>query len=459
MCLFVSYDEETAKDNLFDVALELQSNKRILADFGQLYFWERNTKTSKKTGIWNFLTTNWVRVQSSSVKKTLRWKVFAWWRPDFILVDDFENNDTKNSAAKTRRVIDYFDEMFPWLWPAGNVIFCCNKISDVWSVAYLYDKFENDSDARVYEIAVIEKWEVAWKDRYTMTDKEAEIENAKREDPNTWVSSLETIKRQSNKDWRKVFEQEYLNQPLVAGDRFFDINMVDAKISSLKWYSYDRDGKWKIWNYYDRTCDYIFGVDVSEWLWQDSSVIIVLNRTTMEIVAEYEYSYADPKTLTEEIKTAHKNYWWQWLIIVERNSIWHTVIELLKEAKMSRYMPLEQVRNEVDKVTLNKYGFNSNRVTKPKILFNLKDIFENWLIEIYSLSLLREMRWFSVLDIRYKPFDPNDDLSRHFDRVMALAIAVEWLHYKPKKLWWFKKIDPTAFKYTNVDSNLFVKQG
>lgn len=458
MCLFVSYDEDTSRDNLFDVALELQTNKRLIADFWQLYYDTSNEKKSKKTSVWNFLTANWIRVLASSVKKTIRWKAFSWWRPDYVILDDFENNDTKVSNLKTKRVINYFDELLWWLGPWAWAIFCCNKISDTGSVAWLYDKFEWDKNAKIIEKAVIENGEITWKDRYVMTDKEQYERNKMIENKREWVFSLESLKRTMNKDGRRVFEQEMLNLPMVDWDRFFDTIKVDKLLIWLKWYSYDKDWRWKVWNYYDNTCSYIFGVDVSEWFWLDSSVICVLNRDTMEQVAEYEYSYADPEMLSNEIISAHRNYWGKWLIIIERNSIWNTIIEKMKEKWMSRYMPLERVRNDVKMTYLEKYWFQSNKVTRPKILFNFKEIFESWLVWIFSVPLLQEMRWFSILDIRYKPFDPLDDLTNHFDRVMAFAIALEWLYYRPIKDWKFKRIDPEQLWIKESSYNFVKKQ-
>jgi hypothetical protein len=67
-------------------------------------------------------------------------------RPDYLVYDDFENNKTKKSTALTRQVIEHFDEMFPAIAPHGIVFFLCNKISDTGSVAWLYDKLENNPE-------------------------------------------------------------------------------------------------------------------------------------------------------------------------------------------------------------------------------------------------------------------------------------------------------------------------
>ena len=48
---YVCYEEESAKDNLFDIATELQDNDLLKADFGQLYYDESGKKRSKKSSI------------------------------------------------------------------------------------------------------------------------------------------------------------------------------------------------------------------------------------------------------------------------------------------------------------------------------------------------------------------------------------------------------------------------
>lgn len=432
MCLFVSYDESTAKDNLFDVALELQTNKRLIRDFGQLYFGDesnvRTFKRSQKTWVWNFLTRNWVRVQASSVKKTIRGKVFSGSRPDYVIADDFENNDTKKSVAKTRRVIDYFDEMFGWLSPSSSVIFCCNKISDTGSVAWLYDKFENNNTAKVYEKAVVENDIVQW-DRFVKTDVEQALINNTLSNKQEWVVSLESLQRTMNSDGRKVYEQEMLNQPLVDWNRFFSLEYVDAMIGQLKDKAYDKDGNWKVWAHCEPWAEYVIWVDVSEWYWLDSSVIQVINLTNGEQVAEYVNNYADPEELSNEVIDAHNNYN-NCLIIPERNSVWSSLIALLKSKWYSSFIPMERKEDAVKKVVVEKYGWSTNKTTKPMMLFDFRESFENDEIKINSIPLLREMRSFCNLDMRHKSFDPEDTLTRHYDRVMAICIANQGKYYK-----------------------------
>ena len=432
MMLYVCYDEDASKDNLFDVALELQTNKQIIADFWTLYYeddsWKSKyaKKKSKKSSISNFLTSNWVRVQASSVKKAVRWKVFAWQRIDFVILDDFETHKSKKSVAITKQVINYFNELIPWTSANAKIIYLCNKISDSWSVQYLIDRFEDNPNGRVFEVALIENWQLTWPDRFSMTDAEADKRNKELQEQ--WsknrVRSVETLKRTLNKNWRDVFSQEYLNQPLVDWDRIIDTKVIDRYIDYANTLTFEKDWQWKIWDNPEFGHEYILWIDVSEWLWIDSSVIQVIDTLSWEQVAEYETNTQTPNELVEEIIEASNNYN-NARIIPERNSVWQAVIALLKEKWYASRMTSEKVFDTVRFKKVTKYGFHTNAKSKPRIIFNLKEAVENWYLILKSKALLRELRNFWNLDTQYHSFD--EDSSNHFDRCMAIAIAWDWV--------------------------------
>lgn len=428
--LFWSYVEDASKDNLFDIARELQDNEMLVRDFWQLYFEEKTTKnknkTSKKTSIWNFLTTNWIRVQATAIQKSTRWKMFWWARPDLLVFDDFENNKTKKSSVVTKSVINYFDEMFWWIAPWAIWIFNCNKLSDSWSVAWLENKCDENAEWRKFEIAVRDKNEkITWPDKYVLTDKEAYALNEIRATDNK-VFSLESVKRTMNKDWRKVFEQEMLNQPIVEWDRYFsdEIEIIDARINYLKWKPFEIDWKWRIWEKWELWRNYIIWCDVSEWVGLDSSTITIIDVDKNEQVAEFACNETDQLQLVDELLQASANYW-ECKIWVERNSVWAAVVMLIRERWMEHLLTVHQTFDQIQQVKVNRYWWNTNSATKPLMLAHFKQAFQNWEIIINSIPLLREMRWFSKRDARHSSFNINDELTNHFDRIIAICIANE----------------------------------
>ena len=427
MMMYGSYEKGIAENALLDVAIQLQTNQRIIDDFWQLFYnTDTSVKKSQKQGISNFLTSNWVRVQAITTQQSIRWFIFNGIRPDHIVYDDFENKITKKSNKRTREVIEHFDEMLTAISVYGTVIFCCNKISDTWSVAWLYNKAEWNKEWVIYEKAVIEWGKITWKEKYTMTDEESDSINKAVIDKRKRMQSLESLKRTLNKDGRKVFEQEMLNQPIVDGDRLFDINTIDRLIEEAKEYEFESDWNWKIWEEFDPFCEYVIWADVSEWFGLDSSTIEVINATTWEQVAEYESNLSSPWELAKELIQASQNYWWAW-VTPERNNIGTAVIEVLKEMWYSHILTTQKLLWKTQWSSTQRYWWLTTWASKAKMLFDLQSDVYNWLIKIKSIALLREMRSFSNSDLRVVSFD--DEVSNHFDRVMGFAIANQMKNY------------------------------
>lgn len=410
---YVSYEQEIAESSLLDIALELQTNKYILTDFWQLYFDESGQKKSKKSSVSNFLTSNGCRVQASTVKKTLRGQVFAWERPDYIILDDIENDITKKSFVKTRNTINFIEEMMTGIWEKAKVHILGNRVTDTWVIADLEERFRDNPQANIFEKALIENWQITWS-RFSWE----------------WIENKRAI---LNKNGSKRFEQEYLNQPIVDGNRLFTTELVDPLIEIAKTRPYTTPptadnvfrSKWKIWKEpeYDRyewPSEYMMWVDISQGFWLDSSCIEIVNCKTGEQVAEWECNMADPSSLVDEILWAYEEYN-NPIVAPENNSIWQAVIAVLKERDMQHILYVEHKIDVISGLRTNRYGWNTNAKTKPKIIFDLKKAVEEWDIIINSVLLLKELRSFTNSDVDHSTFD--SETSRHFDRVMAIAIC------------------------------------
>jgi hypothetical protein len=113
--IWVSFDEKKAESNLFDVVLQLQTNEKLIADFGQLFFTGNKIKEkekSEKKSINEFITTNGVKVKAYSTGMSTRGEVFGSERPDAYFIDDIETLKTINSIARTDQVKGFLDELF-----------------------------------------------------------------------------------------------------------------------------------------------------------------------------------------------------------------------------------------------------------------------------------------------------------------------------------------------------------
>lgn len=428
---YICFEKERAGEALFDIATWLQTNPLLIADFGNLFKTANydSEKPEKKT-INNFVTSNDIRVTAFSIRQNVRGRNFNFERPDCCVIDDFENNTTKKSAAITRTVIDFIKELIGGLSSGAEVIFLCNKISDNGSVQWLLDTANNNNEFRVSEVAIIENGKSIWPSRFVLTDQEAENINKDIKDPADFVVSLESRKRTMNADGSKTFEQEMLNQPLTEGERFFDTTKIDQRIQVLQSIEYqDKDpslpnyrlksSNWLRFGKADINNINVVSADISEGYGIDSSVIQVFDITNGRQLAEFESNQVSPEVVGNLMVEEGKNSGYC-LLIPERNSIGVGTVQAIKN---SGYFNLYREKT-VDKITnkpLFKFGYHTNSKTKPIMLFEFKRDFEAGLIEINSLPLLREMRAFSNSDIVYKNFDP--EASNHFDRVMAACLA------------------------------------
>lgn len=70
--VYVSADKNSSSAKLFDIAIQLQTNRRLVADYGQLYFDDDYSKGNKKKTQNLFITENSIKVQSMSIKTSLR---------------------------------------------------------------------------------------------------------------------------------------------------------------------------------------------------------------------------------------------------------------------------------------------------------------------------------------------------------------------------------------------------
>lgn len=429
---YVCYEKEASGEALFDVVTWLTTNKRIIGDFGNLFDGESMDKRPEKKTMTNFVTTNGVRVTAYSIRQTARGKVFDMERPDCYVLDDFENLITKASAALTRKAINFIKEMMTGLAPDAEVIFVCNKVSDTGSVQWLMDMAQNNPEFRIQEVPVIIDGKSAWPEMFVLTDKEAREINRTIDNPKQLVRSLETYKRTLNSDGALFFEQEMLLQPIVQGDRFFDIEKIDKRIAFLKeqkWQDLVITGKnykkvtndWIIWGAMSKTNRMGIAADVSEGTGADSSVIQVYDFTRNKHIAEFESDGCPPEVLAKLMAEKGKEGGFC-VVCPERNSVGVSVIIQLKEWEGTGYPNIyrEKTLDKISDRPVFKYGWHTNSQTKPHMLYELKRDFEAGLVEINSIPLLREMRSFTKSNLPYTNHDP--EASNHFDRLMAFAI-------------------------------------
>lgn len=205
-----SFDKENAERILFDVVVEMQTNARFKADYGEMYNAKRDADNVTQKRINNFVTNNGVRVEAHSTQESVRGRLHGHQRPDFLLLDDFETNKTKDSKAYTEQVIKHIDEFKTGLDATAMIVYLCNYITEFGSVQTLIDRAKIDNRLLIRNVPVEKDGVPTWPEKYAMTNEEAE---------RTGKVSLEDKKKQFGS---LVYSAEMLNQPIdEASQKFF----------------------------------------------------------------------------------------------------------------------------------------------------------------------------------------------------------------------------------------------
>src|SRR3990167_5675178 len=181
-----SYDKANSEAALFDIAVWLQTNKALQADFNQQL--SRTSSQDKEEGqkvrrMGNFVTNNGIKVEAFSTQESTRGRIYKIHRPDMYVFDDFENSKTKDSYPVTKKVIDHIDEAKAGLGPEGSILYLGNYISEEGSVNHIVEQVKMNPKGMVRMIPVVTGREIAWPDKYELNDKDASIANQEIEDP------------------------------------------------------------------------------------------------------------------------------------------------------------------------------------------------------------------------------------------------------------------------------------
>lgn len=204
-----SFDKENAERILFDVVLELQTNPRIKADFGELFNAIRNPEEIQQKRVNNFVTNNGVRVEAHSTQESVRGRLHGNQRPDALIVDDFENNKTKDSKAYTEQVLKHIDEFKSGLDSSAIILYLGNYITEYGSVQSLINRSKDDPRLRIRNVPVIYDGKPVWPAKYALTDEEAK---------STGKVSIEDRRKLLGS---QVFNAEMMNMPIDENTQEF----------------------------------------------------------------------------------------------------------------------------------------------------------------------------------------------------------------------------------------------
>jgi hypothetical protein len=418
-----SEDITNAERALLNITRWLQTNGKIIADFGQLYNEPPNSQRKTRKTMREFITTNDVTVKAVSIYESARGEVSDDARPGFEINDDFETNNTVRSAAKTSQIISNMDEAKGGLAVDGASLYLCNYLSESAAVGHQMQRIEKSSKGVVRNIPVInDKGTISWPGKFVKTNEEAQKINQKREDRSTWVVSLEAKKAELDN-----YDAEMLNKPATSTNVFFDRDKIEEAIKKAK-EPKDTIAGFKVWvDGFVPNHRYAIGGDTSEGIGLDANASVAFDFKHKPGIAAVVGTYANnqiaPDVFAHELKR-QGNFFGQCLVCPERNNTGFATLTELKKIYPNIWIAYS-TGNVQDRPT-QKLGWQMTANNKYNAFYSFKRAFEEGEVLIWDIELLKEMKYYSMMDLT----DTTIGLvTRHFDLLTAAVIGWQMREY------------------------------
>lgn len=357
------HDLSASMSNLFDIISILQTNEKIVNDFGMLFPYSQKSAKKERRSVKEFVTTNMIKFRALSLGHGGRWLQFAtidWvFRPDCIILDDLDTDDSVRNP-------NIIDQNYAWLrkqvfWGGSSnmqVIALLNIAGMDWLGIRIIRDYDNQPWWRVRRVPVQLNWELTWSARFTLTNADAE---------RTWKVSLE---QKLIDQGREAYSFNYSLVPLVTGSQYFKYEWINP---IHPWFEEVRDYPW-LRIFRPPKSGLFYGVDTSEWVeWGDSSTIIV--RDFMwRLYASYR-GLIRPESLADVIGYLVK-LWYIGTIGIEKNNTWHaTIAECLKRPWSDMLYRIQKVNEKTDSKT-DKFWWRTDWETRPIMLSHYRKCIE-----------------------------------------------------------------------------------
>jgi len=355
--------------------------------------------TKREETMSSFTTTDGVKLLAGTIGMTQRGHLQDAYRPDFMVFDDVEDRESIQSLSTTESTIWRIDEAIQGLSNDGAYMCNGNYISEEGVIQW----FINKPNIKIDKICILdEDGEPTWPARY---DK----------------AKIEKIKSDADD-----FYGEYMCDPTRAEASFFDRAKVDADLATAKQPHMESAGV-KYWGEYQAHHKFGIGADTSEGIGRDANTMALFDFGTFPddigvLIGTYFNNQIPPDLFGNELVRVGREFG-NCIIAPESNNTGHATI-----AAMRGYPNMYTQRtsgNRSIKVT-EKFGWNTNRKTKPLVFFDFRKDYNDGKIKIYDKNVLKEMRSYTTMDLQDTKVGM---VTRHFDLLMAVVIGWQMRKY------------------------------
>jgi hypothetical protein len=361
----------------------------------------QKTITKREETMSSFTTSTGIKMLALPLGVEQRGALQEESRPDLIWNEDFESRVTLRSAVKTKAIWDNMEEARTSLAQGGSCLYTCNYVSESGNVHKLITKKADNKKVLIVPI-IDDKGVITW-NRYT----KEEIEQMKKNDDD--------------------FEGERLCKPSASKDVYFDRESLEKQIliKPLKIVS-----GLKIFKEPESLHKYASGHDIGGGVGFDSSTTVVIDFSAMpaEVVAVYADNITKPDLFAYEIQKQIKDYN-NCLCAPEVNNYGNATLAILKQLKLNLYKRIQTNEEVIKNRPPADYGWETNALTKPKMLSELADAIIKGLLIINDEDLFNEIKGYTRNDLLETVNDPRLT-TRHFDLLIALAICWQMKTYR-----------------------------
>lgn len=406
--LFIAFcilnDRDSFRRYIKILSRDLKNSKQMVTDiynliievqdiYGDIFEKEGDKKREETMG--SFTTKKVQKLSAGTVGQTQRGHLQDAYRPDWAIFEDIEDRESVSSIVITDGVIQKCDEAISGLSFNGTYQVNANYISDSGSVQW----FLNKPNINAHIVPIVVGDTPTW-DRYTQ-------------------EKIEQLKGEAE-DWAG----EYLCDPSRVGDKFFDIDRIEADLKKITEPTKTSAGV-RYWGEYQANRRYGMGVDLSDGVGKDSCALSVFDFTKGQLIASYDNNQTAPDMFTYEVVRVGQEFGNCIIAPETNNTCGGIAVRVLKEKNYPNIYK-KHIEDKVGNTLTTTIGWHTNSKTKPDMFYEFRKDYNDGLISILDERVLREMKAFTKADLKDSR---TQSVTRHFDLLTSVVIAWQMKDY------------------------------
>lgn len=391
-------DEEAFRKYIKVLCRDGKNSKQMVTDiynltveaqnvYGDIFEQEGDKKREETMS--SFTMKKGVKLAAGTVGQTQRGHVQDAYRPDWIIFEDVEDKESISSAVITQGVISKCDEAILGLSMNGSYIVNGNYISDTGTIEW----FKTRSSVQTNITPILIEGKPAWS-----------------------VISEEKINtfRKDSED----FFGEYICDPKRSENKFFDVIKIEADMLKCTVPTRESAGV-KYWGAYKPHHAYGQASDHSDGIGQDANTLAGFDFNTGELMYTYANNLITPDMAALEFGRIGAEFG-NCIYAPETNNkcggVAITTLQNNQYPNIYRHI----VKGKLEEIISDKLGWETNGLTKRTAFLEFKKDYNDGLVKIYDIEVLKEMKSYSNNDLVEKT---TGLITRHFDLLMAVVIA------------------------------------